>query len=326
MAGEVYASISGLDGLNESLRQTLPMLDRLVADNEATMAQATQKIERILDSWKARANSAYQRYQIALTELNWAIRDESVSEYHYSAVTSAAAEYDRLIQNCSRIKAIYSDYTFRMAAYKRSLSADFEDYSTLLKKSDSFLSRYAELLRRSQRAIEGDAGGSSSPSTPSATQKTLVANDGKTAPSIQSVISWLGKVNPNYTGSAYSPYSVNCGSCAFAIESRLSGANTDAVASATNIGLDSEMEQATGKRCVYMPVQDIEKHLMDQGAGSHLIVGINRKTTPSGKPQAGHWFNAYYDGQNIFTIDGQSGEVYDWPHDYGDISEWCALV
>ena len=64
-----------------------------------------------------------------------------------------------------------------------------------------------------------------------------------------------------------------------------------------------------------------------QGHGARIIhVGINRKRTPLGKPQAGHWFNAYYDGQNIYTIDGQSGEILDWPYDYGDISEWCAMV
>jgi hypothetical protein len=159
MAGEVNASISGLDFLNEALAQTLPMLDRLIEDNRATVAQTMQKIERALDDNTAWANSAYQRYQGALAELNWAIRDECVSEYHYSAVYSAEAEYNRLIQNCSRIKAIYSEYSSQTEAYKISLSDDFNDYSTLLKKSDSFLSRYAELLRRSQKAIGGEAGG-----------------------------------------------------------------------------------------------------------------------------------------------------------------------
>jgi hypothetical protein len=324
MAGEVNASISGLDFLNESLSQTLPMLDRLIEDNKATVAQTMQKIERAQDDNTARANSAYQRYQNALAELNQAIWDESVSDYHYSAVASAEAEYNRLIQNCSRIKAIYDEYTSQTEAHKKSLSADFEDYSTLLKKSDSFLSRYTELLRRSQKAIDGEAGGASF--VPGGTTASPSGSISREAiPSIQSIISWLGKVNPDYTGKPNDPYSVNCGSCAFAVESRLSGANTNIVASATNIGLDSEMEQATGKRCEYMSVQKIEKHLIDQGAGAHLIVGINRKT-PNGKRINGHWFNAYYDGRNIFTVDGQSGTVYDWPHDYGNISEWCALI
>jgi hypothetical protein len=56
---------------------------------------------------------------------------------------------------------MYSEYTSQATAYKKSLSAGFDEYATLIKKSDSFLSRYAELLGRSQRAIEGDAGGDS---------------------------------------------------------------------------------------------------------------------------------------------------------------------
>ena len=88
---------------------------------------------------------------------------------------------------------------------------------------------------------------------------------------------------------------------------------------------DEGMEQATGKKCVYMSVDKIAEHLRGMGAGSHLIVGINRRG-PDGKPMTGHWFNAFYDGEKIYTIDGQSGEIMDWPHDYGHVSEWCALV
>lgn len=93
-----------------------------------------------------------------------------------------------------------------------------------------------------------------------------------------------------------------------------------------NIGTDFGMEQATGKKCVYMSVNNIENKLKEMGPGAHLIVGINRKRTFLGKPQSGHWFNAYYDGQNVYTIDGQIGQILEWPYDYGDISEWCAMV
>ena len=34
----------------------------------------------------------------------------------------------------------------------------------------------------------------------------------------------------------------------------------------------------------------------------------------------------FFDGENFYTIDGQSGEILDWPYDYGDVTEWCALV
>ncbi len=149
---------------------------------------------------------------------------------------------------------------------------------------------------------------------------------------IESIKNWIGEVNPNYyRGDLFSPgdgnpYEENCGSCAYAVESRLSGRNTSAVASACNIGTDAAMEDATGRMCVYMSVSEIEQHLISMGAGSHLIVGINRHRTPTGQPQAGHWFNAYYDGNRIYTLDGQDGSVNGWPYDYGDVSEWCALI
>ncbi|TGX96444.1 hypothetical protein E5357_16085 [Hominisplanchenecus murintestinalis] len=146
---------------------------------------------------------------------------------------------------------------------------------------------------------------------------------------VENIASWIGSVNPHYHDSNYNPwdnpYRVNCGSCALNVERRFNGDN-DAVASINNIGTDAGMEQATGKKCVYMSLDNIEKALIDQGPGSHMIIGINRKPTLFGRTQAGHWFNAYYDGQNIYTIDGQSGQILEWPYDYGDISEYCAMI
>jgi hypothetical protein len=74
-----------------------------------------------------------------------------------------------------------------------------------------------------------------------------------------------------------------------------------------------------------MSSDEIVTHLIQMGAGSHLIAGINRRL-PDGRPIAGHWFNVFYDGRNVYTIDGQSGEIMGFPHDYGYVSEWCALV
>ena len=107
----------------------------------------------------------------------------------------------------------------------------------------------------------------------------------------------------------------------------MSGKDPQAVAApSANLGSDAAMEKATGKKCIYMSISDIENHLKREGPGAHFVVGINRNPTPSGKAQAGHWFNAFYDGKNIYTIEGQAGQILEWPHDYGDISEWCALV
>lgn len=146
---------------------------------------------------------------------------------------------------------------------------------------------------------------------------------------LQDTSGWINNINPNFYNPHIlpdkNPYHINCGSCAFAVDARLSGGD-DLVASENNIASDYAMELATGKKCVYMPMEDIESYLQNQGAGSHLIVGINRGPAPNGCPQSGHWFNAFYDGSKFHTIDGQSGEILDWPYDYGDITEWCALI
>ena len=83
---------------------------------------------------------------------------------------------------------------------------------------------------------------------------------------------------------------------------------------------EAERETDKLKKCEYMSPQEIENRLKDIGPGSHLIVGINRSSG------AGHWFNVYYDGENFHTLDGQSGKTYDWPHDYGNVTQWCAMV
>lgn len=148
--------------------------------------------------------------------------------------------------------------------------------------------------------------------------------------SVEQVASWLVDINPHYHDLGIPPweenlYHNNCGSCAFAVENRFLG-NSEIVATSTNIGTDAGMEQATGKKCVYMSVNDIENKLKEMNPGAHLIVGINRKRTILGTPQSGHWFNAYYDGQKIYTVDGQIGQILEWPYDYGDVSEWCAMI
>lgn len=132
---------------------------------------------------------------------------------------------------------------------------------------------------------------------------------------------WLPEINPKFNPFRYTKYSYNCGSCAFAVEERLSGRNPGAISIPENIApKDHMMELITAKKCEYMSPKEIEKRLKDIGPGSHLIVGITRSSG------AGHWFNVYYDGENFHTLDGQSGKIYDWPHDYGNVTQWCAMV
>lgn len=148
---------------------------------------------------------------------------------------------------------------------------------------------------------------------------------------IRTVKIWTEAINPNYKNpdlslSQQRLYEENCGACAFALEQHFNGQDLQIIATDKNIPTDQEMEQKTGKKCVYMAPDKIEQILYREGAGSHLIVGINRRNPITGKPATGHWFNVYYDGKKVHTVDGQSGKIYEWPHDYGNVSEWCAMI
>ena len=128
---------------------------------------------------------------------------------------------------------------------------------------------------------------------------------------------WIKEINPNYDPfDINSPYSRNCGSCALAVYKRLEGDCT-AVASAKNIGQNWEMEALTGMVQVKMDGPEaIRQALLAQGDGAHAIIGVDRAYGP------GHWFNAVNVDGKVMAIDGQSGEILDWPPDYGNVVNW----
>jgi len=323
LAAEVNASASGLEGLIASLTQTLHMLDRLIAKNESMANQAMQKIELTLDNYTALTKAAYIDYQQAVSDLEYAEKNyEDVPDYYYKAVDTTEREHNRLLNCCKRLNDIKTDFDQNNANCQKLIAQYSESYSLMVGKGNAFVEKYIEVLNRSNNALSGV---SATGSGVSGTGK-ISNNVSGSVQSIQSIAGWLGSINPKYNNPFTPKYRKNCGSCAIAVDSRLSGKNNAAFASAKNIPTDSAMEQTTGKKCVYMSVQDISNYLIAQGTGSHLIVGINRHPTPFGQRQSGHWFNAYYDGTKIYTVDGQSGKVYPWPHDYVDVSAWCALI
>lgn len=133
---------------------------------------------------------------------------------------------------------------------------------------------------------------------------------------VDDVSRWLSDINPNYDAfDPESPYCNNCGSCAYAVHQRLEG-NPDICATENNIGYNSEMEALTGMEQVSMSPSEIEQRLLAEGDGAHAIIGIDRAQG------AGHWFNAACLNGKVVAIDGQSGEVMDWPPDYGDVVNW----
>lgn len=133
---------------------------------------------------------------------------------------------------------------------------------------------------------------------------------------IHSITDWIGDINPNFDPfDVESPYSTNCGSCAYAVYQRLEGVD-DACATEDNIDYNFQMNALTGMEQVSMSPADIEATLLEAGEGSHAIIGIDRSEGP------GHWFNAACIDGKVVAIDGQTGEITDWPPDYGDVVNW----
>lgn len=133
---------------------------------------------------------------------------------------------------------------------------------------------------------------------------------------IQNISDWIGDINPNFDPfDVESPYSTNCGSCAYAVYQRLEGVD-DACATADNIDYNFQMNALTGMEQVSMSPAEIEATLLEAGDGSHAIIGIDRSEGP------GHWFNAACIDGKVVAIDGQTGEISDWPPDYGDVVNW----
>ncbi len=133
---------------------------------------------------------------------------------------------------------------------------------------------------------------------------------------IQNISGWIGDINPNFDPfDVESPYSTNCGSCAYAVYQRLEGVD-DACATADNIDYNFQMNALTGMEQVSMSPAEIEATLLEAGDGSHAIIGIDRSEGP------GHWFNAACIDGKVVAIDGQTGEISDWPPDYGDVVNW----
>ncbi len=191
-----------------------------------------------------------------------------------------------------------------------------ESAAPLFDKLNGAVCIYADYIEKAKRIASGGAASGASSSS------SAVSGGTPAVQTVASIQSWIKEINPKYDKFSFrkKAYRTNCGSCSLAVYKRLNGIDSGAAASHVNIPTDAEMEQATGKTCCYMSVDEIGKRVMAMGAGACVVAGINRNNS------AGHWFNIYYDGNKLYTIEGQSGNVYDWPHDYGDICDWCVLL
>jgi hypothetical protein len=134
------------------------------------------------------------------------------------------------------------------------------------------------------------------------------------------VAKWIEDVNPKHTGAFDDPYSVNCGKCAESVFNKFKG-NGEVVAAGEGTYSTPAMQRITGVDQVPMSPSEIEKALVDSGPGSHAVIGVDWVDG------GGHWYNAYFDGQKVWAVDGQVATVSPWPGvDLTAVKNWDAGI
>jgi len=129
----------------------------------------------------------------------------------------------------------------------------------------------------------------------------------------------LDEINPNYDPSdPANGYATNCGNTSSIMNDFFNGSPTTESPTGT---LDTpQMEARTGNPQTPMTPEQIEASLRALGPGSHCVVGIDRSTGD------GHWFNAYFDGTNVWVVDAQPGTMSPWPPNEPNATNWDASV
>ena len=129
----------------------------------------------------------------------------------------------------------------------------------------------------------------------------------------------LAEINPNFD--PHNPangYATNCGNTSAILNDFLNGNPTSEASTGT---LDvPEMEARTGLPQTPMTPQQIADSLTAMGPGSHCVVGIDRSSGD------GHWFNAFFDGDKVWTLDAQTGDMSPWPPNEPTATTWDASI
>ncbi|RXZ69936.1 polymorphic toxin type 15 domain-containing protein [Agromyces albus] len=129
----------------------------------------------------------------------------------------------------------------------------------------------------------------------------------------------LDEINPNYDPSdPANGYATNCGNTSSIMNDFFNGSPT--TESPTGTLSTPQMEARTGNPQTPMTPEQIEASLRALGAGSHCVVGIDRSTGD------GHWFNAYFDGTNVWVVDAQPGTMSPWPPNEPNATNWDASI
>ncbi|WP_162256667.1 polymorphic toxin type 15 domain-containing protein [Agromyces sp. Soil535] len=129
----------------------------------------------------------------------------------------------------------------------------------------------------------------------------------------------LAAINPNYDPSdPANGYATNCGNTSSILNDFLNGQSSSEATTGT---LDvPQMEARTGNPQTPMTPAQIDASLRAMGPGSHCVVGIDRSTGD------GHWFNAYFDGTTVWSLDAQTGSRSPWPPNEPNATNWDASI
>lgn len=302
LSSEELPNQSRIDELKAEKEELLSLKEQLLEYQQEHAEEIDQNegsIVRVLKKDGSDTSVAHHDYEAELADLDKGITEWQKVQEEWAAGLSEELKQINENPNLSeaeRAELIKDNYA------KRDLF------------SQNYDKEFAE-LQAAREELVGEVSSSHLDAT-NAVQEINVTD----VPKLEDVSDWINDINPNYDPFDWqSPYSNNCGSCAFAVEQRLDG-NTDISATSENIGTIEEMNKITGMEQVAMSPDEIKDYLVSQGPGSHGIVGIDRVSGP------GHWFNAYYDGEKVVAIDGQTGEINDWPPDYGDVTNWDISV
>jgi len=153
---------------------------------------------------------------------------------------------------------------------------------------------------------------------------------------IENAKDWIRDVNviPNPNGHlagkeayihAYRPWegvwanNYNTGSCALAVERRLSGkaeylAERASIRELPDSNSIDFLEKKLDLTARYVKIEEVADMLKKKGPGAHLVIGATKKPylpELSGQKFKAlpRWFNVYYDGEKIYTLDGLKGYV-----------------
>lgn len=137
---------------------------------------------------------------------------------------------------------------------------------------------------------------------------------------IEEIDAALTEINPNFDWSDPSNgFATNCGHTSSNLNDFLTGHPASEAPGGSTL-TTPEMEARTGNPQTPMTPEAIEASLRAMGPGSHCVVGIDRSTGD------GHWFNAYFDGDQVWTLDAQTGTRSPWPPHEPHATNWDASI